>query len=309
MGKLIKVLVTVLLLISIAGGWFTTKAEASTSQADYKLSAYNSKGKKVYVNAPKGMVVTKVSGKSWYKGSLKYTSYKKVSGKWTKYIKTSTIYVPSSKVKGYSKTTSTVKPVTTTKWVKKIKTVKGWFTDEVNFEDIKTGDIAKAGSTIMIPDGEDTFSSMWVENQNGEGDSAVTLEDAVLTQDPIYTDSGYANVKYVDYDQQKVTENKTVKTTKTTYKVTASTRAYTKIYVAPVKNGVTLSEYKKLKKGMTYQQVVKIIGENGKLEASYDGYGTTYKSYSWKQKGVEYAEASIDFENNKLTSMWQYGLE
>ncbi|RID83633.1 hypothetical protein D1953_15110 [Peribacillus asahii] len=98
---------------------------------------------------------------------------------------------------------------------------------------------------ILVP-GDGGYGSMSVSNQYGESDSAVTLEDAVLTQDPTYSDLGYANVKYVDYDQQKVTENKTVKTTKTTYRVTASTPAYTKIYVAPVKNGITLSEYNKL---------------------------------------------------------------
>lgn len=306
MKKLVKVLVTFALLLGITTGFTMDKVEAS--QASYKLTAYNSKDKKVYVNAPKNMVVTKVSGKSWYKGSLKYTSYKKVSGKWKKYTKTSTVYVPSKYVKKYTSTTSTVKPVTTTKWVKKIKTIKGWFYDEENYEDVKTGDIAKAGSMILVPE-DGGYGSMWVENQYGESDSAVTLEDAVLTQDPTYSDLGYANVKYVDYDKQKVTENKTVKTTKTTYKVTASTPAYTKIYVAPVKNGITLSEYNKLKKGMTYKQVVDIIGQSGKLESSYSGYGVTYKSYSWEQKDVEYSWAYIDFDNNKLVSKAQYGLK
>ncbi|USK60852.1 hypothetical protein [Peribacillus asahii] len=154
---------------------------------------------------------------------------------------------------------------------------------------------------ILVPE-DGGYGSMWVENQYGESDSAVILEDAVLTQEPTYSELGYANVKYVDYDQQKVTENKTVKTTKTTYKVIASTPAYTKIYVAPVKNGITLSEYNKLKKEMTYKQVVDIIGQSGKLESSYSGYGITYKSYSWEQKDVEYSWAYIDFDNNKLVS-------
>lgn len=314
MGKLVKILATGVLLLSIVAG-IGTNTEASTSQSSYKLTAYNSKGKKVNVNTSKGMVVTKVSGKSWYKGSLKYTSYKKVSGKWKKQSKTSTIYVPSSKVKKYTSTSSTIKPVTTTKWVKKIKTVKGWFTNEENWgEDVKTGDIAKAGSVIMIADKGNSdengygYSSLDVEDQYGEVDSAVTLEDAVLTQDPDDLTYGYADVTYIDYDAQKVTTNKKVKITKNTYKTTAATQAYTKIYVPPVKNGITLSEYNKLKKGMIYKQVVDIIGESGKMESSASGYGFTYKSYSWEQKDVEYSWAYIDFENNKLISKAQYGL-
>ncbi len=104
MGKLVKILVAGALSLSILAG-ITNKTEASTSQASYKLTAYNSKGKKVNVNAPKNMVVTKVSGKSWYKGSLKYNAYKKVGKKWVKQNKKTTVYVPSSKVKGSTKKT------------------------------------------------------------------------------------------------------------------------------------------------------------------------------------------------------------
>ena len=46
-------------------------------------------------------------------------------------------------------------------------------------------------------------------------------------------------VSYVDYDKKKIT--------KSVYKTTSSTQAYTKIYVAPVKNGITSAEYNKLK--------------------------------------------------------------
>lgn len=307
MGKLVKIVVAGIFLLSILVG-ITIKAEASTSQSSYKLTAYNSKGKKVNVSVSKGFKVTKVSGKSWYKGSLKYTSYKKVGKKWVKQNKTSNVYVPSSKVKKYTTTSSEMKPVTTTKWVKKIKTVRGWFTNEENWwEDVKTGDVVKAGTIIMVPESDDLYSSFWVENQYGESDAAITLEDATLTQDPNDPRSGYADVKYLDYDQQKVTTNTMVKTTKTTYKTTFSTQAYTKIYVAPAKNGITLSEYNKLKKGMTYQQVVDIVGEKGTLDSSTTGYGITIKIYSWNQKST-YGVASVLFENNKLESKSQAGL-
>ena len=373
MKKLVKVLVTFVLLLGITTGFTIDKVEAS--QASYKLTAYNSKGKKVYVNAPKNMVVTKVSGKSWYKGSLKYTSYKKVSGKWKKYTKTSTVYIPSKYVKGTTKKTYA--------WVKRTRSL------EATFKVDKQNQLNELTGKDMIVTKGTTIDGVQANDSKGKYVPAVALSDAVMEADTyvyddfdgdgnyddycsedgwdkvcgdgkgdidndvdgdkiidrkdfsggkenwsVYTDTdidndgitndvdddndndgikndidksrlvdtGKAKVSFVDYDHKLISS-------KTTYKTTVFTRAYTKIYVAPVKNGITLSEYNKLKKGMTYKQVVDIIGENGKLEASYDGYGTTYKSYSWKQKGVEYAEASIDFENNKLTSMWQYGLE
>ncbi|WP_088072160.1 hypothetical protein [Gottfriedia luciferensis] len=79
----------------------TTTSHASTN---YNLTAINSVGKKVNVYAPKGTALTKINSK-WYKGSIKYVTYKKVGTKWVKQNKSATAYIPSSKVASTSTTT------------------------------------------------------------------------------------------------------------------------------------------------------------------------------------------------------------
>jgi hypothetical protein len=152
-----------------------------------------------------------------------------------------------------------------------------------------------------------------VQDKNGNDVEAEVLEDTQLTKslDDMHDNDGYATVKYIDYDQQKSTSIKPFKETITTYKVTTSNQAYTKVYVAPkppAKNGITLSEFNKIKNGMTYQQVVQIIGENGTLEASASSGAYTSKVYSWTQKGT-YGSASISFMNNKVQAKAQAGLK
>lgn len=372
MKKTTTALLAVLISLAVMVG-FTAKTEASTSQESYKLTAYNSQGKKVNVNAPKNMVVTKVSGKDWYKGSFNYTSYKKVGKKWVKQSKNTTVYVPSSKVKGSTKKTY--------KWVREVRsTVAHFKADKQNqFKELKGFDMLIAKGTEfedvlasnsegkLVPaktlndvvmdadtyiyddfDGDGNFDDFcsidgWDKTcGDGKGDIDNDVDgdniidrtnfsggkynwsvyiDTDIDNDGIFNDVdndndndgipndidksrlveyGKATVSYADYDHKLISS-------KTTYKTTASTQSYTKIYVAPVKNGITLSEYNQIKIGMTYQQVVKIIGENGKLESSATGYKTTIKIYSWNQKNT-YGTASILFENSRLTSKAQAGL-
>lgn len=197
MKKLIRVLTIVALTVGLLTGIGTTKTDASTlSQASYKLTAYNSKGKKVNVNTSKGLIVTKVSGKSWYKGTLKYTSYKKVNGKWKKATKTATIFVPSSKVKKYTTTTS--------QWVKGTDEITTGFFIVNNPASIVT--IPK-GSSIYKTNKDNSF--LYVQDSKGKNVIAKTLESQNVYVDTYdvnddFDKDGIANYEDDDVDNDSV---------------------------------------------------------------------------------------------------------
>jgi hypothetical protein len=70
--------------------------------------------------------------------------------------------------------------------------------------------------------------------------------------------------------------------------------------------GVTLDNFNKIKTGMTYAQVVEILGEEGQVisENEISGYKTTM--YQWK--GGYVANMNAMFQNGKLISKAQLGL-
>jgi hypothetical protein len=183
MIRLVKFLTIVILAFGLFSGLGTTNADASTvSQSSYKLTAYNSKGIKVNVNTSKDLVVTKVSGMSWYKGTLKYTSYQKVKGKWIKGTKTATIYVPSSKVKKYTTSTS--------KWVKETGTLEDAYFN-VGEKNLQT---MPKGSSIYKSAKENAY--LYVQDSNGKTVIAKTIE----TED-VYVDSYEV---YDDFDKDGI---------------------------------------------------------------------------------------------------------
>lgn len=103
--------------------------------------------------------------------------------------------------------------------------------------------------------------------------------------------------------------NQTTQTTEaTTVQTIATTAAPTT--AAPVTNpaGITMAEYNKLKDGMSYQQVVNIIGGEGKLGTSSSYQGYTVKGYSWSGETNPNAFATIVFSNGKLSAKTQIGL-
>lgn len=74
---------------------------------------------------------------------------------------------------------------------------------------------------------------------------------------------------------------------------------------------ITLDEFNQIKNGMTYEQVVKIIGCEGKLVTSSDIYGSTSQTYAWSSKdmgGITYG-ASVVFVDGKVTGKTQVGLD
>ena len=73
-------------------------------------------------------------------------------------------------------------------------------------------------------------------------------------------------------------------------------------------NTITLEQYNKIKEGMTYQQVVDIVGSEGSLTANSSAGGISIEMYTWVGDG-SYAVAEIGFQNEKVVSMTQIGLE
>jgi hypothetical protein len=71
---------------------------------------------------------------------------------------------------------------------------------------------------------------------------------------------------------------------------------------------VTLENYLKIQTGMTYSQVVEILGEPGE-ELSRSSFGDiTTVMYSWKGKGSLGANMNAMFQNDRLISKAQFGL-
>ncbi len=71
--------------------------------------------------------------------------------------------------------------------------------------------------------------------------------------------------------------------------------------------GVTIENFNKLKTGMRYEDVVKILGSEGTVvsENEIGGYKTTM--YQWK--GGYVANMNCMFQNGKLMSKAQFGLD
>ena len=69
---------------------------------------------------------------------------------------------------------------------------------------------------------------------------------------------------------------------------------------------ITLDKFNQIQTGMTYEQVVAIIGEEGTLssESAYGDYSS--KIYSWSN-GI--ANATISFSNGKVSAKSQFGLD
>jgi hypothetical protein len=81
------------------------------------------------------------------------------------------------------------------------------------------------------------------------------------------------------------------------------------VWIYPAYNdGVTLEQYNKIKIGMTYDEVVRITGKDGKLFVSDStGLGES-QTYTWSS-GYVLSGATIDFFNGKVTFKTQSGLK
>lgn len=81
--------------------------------------------------------------------------------------------------------------------------------------------------------------------------------------------------------------------------------------LAPKKNSPKISkaEFESLKTGMTYNEVVSIIGSEGEMSSQVDVAGYDTKLYIWEGEGSIGANANVTFQNNKLVSKAQIGLK
>ena len=73
-------------------------------------------------------------------------------------------------------------------------------------------------------------------------------------------------------------------------------------------NKVTLEKFNKIKTGMTYEQVVEIIGEEGTLDSETELMNVKTQIYHWYAKN-HMSNAIITFSNNKVTSKTQTALK
>ena len=72
---------------------------------------------------------------------------------------------------------------------------------------------------------------------------------------------------------------------------------------------ISKAEFDSLETGMTYEEVVAIIGGEGELSSRVDVAGYDTKLYIWQGDGSIGANANITFQNNALTAKAQVGLK
>jgi len=100
-------------------------------------------------------------------------------------------------------------------------------------------------------------------------------------------------------------------TTNTPPTVTTATPETT----APAKKSgkINLEKFEKIKSGMTYEEVVAIIGEKGELSSEVDmGIGSDFVTqiYIWQGEGILLrGNANITFQGGKVVSKAQFGLD
>lgn len=74
---------------------------------------------------------------------------------------------------------------------------------------------------------------------------------------------------------------------------------------------VTLAEFNQIRRGMSYGDVVKIIGTNGEQTYSSNSQFGSSEHYTWNNSGGGFigGSASISFDNGKVSSMSQMNLK
>lgn len=77
-----------------------------------------------------------------------------------------------------------------------------------------------------------------------------------------------------------------------------------------VSNKITLQQFNRIRAGMTYNQVKNILGRDGVCEFSYHSelIGNS-STFSWENEGLFEGRISIGFDNGRVTSKHQFGLE
>jgi hypothetical protein len=83
------------------------------------------------------------------------------------------------------------------------------------------------------------------------------------------------------------------------------------ILLKPTNSGISLDEFNRIQNGMSYDEVVRIIGEQGNVLSDMDlGIGNEYATqmYEW-HGGNGIATADIIFQGGTVVSKTQFGLQ
>lgn len=76
----------------------------------------------------------------------------------------------------------------------------------------------------------------------------------------------------------------------------------------PPTSGVTLANFDRIREGMSYEEVVSILGSSGELISSSDLVGTKTEMYQWQGTSLG-ANMNAMFQDGRLISKAQFGLE
>lgn len=94
--------------------------------------------------------------------------------------------------------------------------------------------------------------------------------------------------------------------------IISSTSTTSSDTTTPSKNSefITLDEFNQIQAGMTYEQVVNIIGSNGTLTSDVSLGNEAYHTqiYMWYGNRITGANANITFQGGKVVSKAQFGL-
>ncbi len=72
---------------------------------------------------------------------------------------------------------------------------------------------------------------------------------------------------------------------------------------------ITLEEYNKIQNGMSYDEVVSIVGSPGTDTATSGAGGFTIRMVSWEGNGMLGSNANVTFTNGAVSGKAQFGLE
>lgn len=72
---------------------------------------------------------------------------------------------------------------------------------------------------------------------------------------------------------------------------------------------ITMDEFKQIQNGMTYEQVVQIIGGEGELISTAGDGQYKIEMYQWEGEGGFGANANVTLEGGKVTAKAQLGLQ
>lgn len=72
---------------------------------------------------------------------------------------------------------------------------------------------------------------------------------------------------------------------------------------------ISLEEYNQIETGMTYEEVVEIVGSKGTISSQTEANGISIIIITWYGNGVAGSNANVTFTNNSVSGKAQVGLK